>query len=103
MHRLLTVSSYLYHEMTDEMTNHDIGCDFWRYLKNRLLDDVAKKIKVSDYVHSYVMKLDAKTFDEKYKCSLVNVKKSKVQLQFVVSNLTLMIKNTVSDSIISWI
>lgn len=93
MHKLLNVAAYVYEELTDKFVDDkDLGREFWKYLKSKMLDDMTKKIKVSDFVYLQILELDADAFDKKYDMKLTNVKKSKEQLEFVTQVVTQMLK-----------
>lgn len=84
MHKLLNVAGYVYEELTDKFVDDkDLGREFWKYLKSKMLDDMTKKVKVSDFVYLQILELDSDAFDKKYDVKLSNVKKSKEQIEFV--------------------
>lgn len=101
--KLTDVSSYIFEEMTDRMTEIDMAREFWKYLRSRLLDDMNQKVRVSDFVNEFVKSLDEKDFDEKYKVKLGNVKKSRQQLDFVCSCVTMLFHySSYGSKIIDW-
>ena len=52
MHKLLNIAGYVYEELTDKFVDDkDLGREFWKYLKSKMLDDMTKKVKVSDFVY----------------------------------------------------
>ena len=89
MHKLLNIAGYVYEELTDKfIDDKDLGREFWKYLKSKMLDDMTKKVKVSDFVYLQILELDSEQFDKKYDMKLSNVKKSKEQLEFVTQVVT---------------
>ena len=89
MHKLLNVASYVYEELTDMYSDEkDLGRDFWKHMKSKMLDDMTKKVKVSDFVYSKILDLDSAAFDKKWDCKLTIVKKSKAQMEFVTQVVT---------------
>jgi len=89
MHKLLNIAGYVYEELTDKFVDDkDLGREFWKYLKSKMLDDMTKKVKVSDFVYLQILELDSEQFDKKYDMKLSNVKKSKEQLEFVTQVVT---------------
>ena len=89
MHKLLNIAGYVYEELTDKFVDDkDLGREFWKYLKTKMLDDMTKKVKVSDFVYLQILELDSEQFDKKYDMKLSNVKKSKEQLEFVTQVVT---------------
>lgn len=44
----------------------DLGREFFKFMKTKFLDDVTKKVKVSDFIKDKVLELDAPAFDKKY-------------------------------------
>lgn len=103
MHQLLDVSGFIYEEITDSFDdNKDLGREFWKYMKSKFMDDVTKKIKVSDFIYDKVLALNTNEFDAKYGTQLANVKKSKQEMQFVVGVVTQMLKHSSSNEIIDW-
>ena len=104
MKKLTDISSFIYEEMTDYAKDDaDIGRDFWKYLKAKTLDDSAKKIKVSDYVYDVILKLDSAKFNEKYRCRLDSVKKSRQQMDFCCTCVsTLLHYSPYGSKIIDW-
>lgn len=102
MHNLLNIAGYLYSDFTDDYSDEkDLGREFWKYMKSKLLDDMTKKIKVSDFIYDKILHVDDKKFEETYECKLSNVKKSKAQLQFVTNVVTQMLKYS-DNEIIDW-
>lgn len=103
MKRLVDVSSYVFEEMTSEKTENDLAKDFWKYLRSRLLDDMTKKVRISEFVRDYVLGLDETAFFSKYGQKISNVKKSKAQMSFVCSCISLMLQHsTYGVKIIDW-
>ena len=89
MHKLLNIAGYVYEELTDKFVDDkDLGREFWKYLKSKMLDDMTKKVKVSDFVYLQILELDSEQFDKKYDMKLSNDKKSKEQLEFVTQVVT---------------
>jgi len=89
LHKLLTVSEYIFEEITDELKDkQDLGRKFWQFVKSNLLNDGVKKIKVSDYVYQEILQMDANEFGRKYGVKLENIKKSNNQMQFVCTCVT---------------
>ena len=103
LRRLTDVSSYLFEEMTERMSEIDMAREFWKYLRSRFLDDMNEKVRVSDFVAEFIRGLDEKEFSAKYKVSLGNVKKSKQQLDFCCSCVTTMLHySSYGSKIIDW-
>lgn len=94
MKRLVDMSSYVFEEMTSEKTENDLAKDFWKYLRSRLLDDMTKKVRISEFVRDYVLGLDEADFFSKYGRKISNVKKSKAQMSFVCSCISLMLQHS---------
>ena len=102
MHKLLNIAGYVYEELTDKfIDDKDLGREFWKYLKSKMLDDMTKKVKVSDFVYLQILELDSEQFDKKYDMKLSNVKKSKEQLEFVTQVVTQMLKCS-DNQMIDW-
>lgn len=102
MHKLLNIAGYVYEELTDKFVDDkDLGREFWKYLKSKMLDDMTKKVKVSDFVYLQILELDSEQFDKKYDMKLSNVKKSKEQLEFVTQVVTQMLKCS-DNQMIDW-
>ena len=53
LRKLTDVSSYIFEEMTDRMSEIDMAREFWKYLRSRFLDDMNQKVRVSDFVKIY--------------------------------------------------
>jgi len=92
MHKLVQIADFVFQDMTDELSPKDVGNAFWKFLKSKLLDDTTKKIRVRDFVYDWILKIDAKAFDEKYSMNLEAVKKSKEQMMFLSDTISKMIK-----------
>ena len=103
LRRLTTVSSYLFEEITDQKTELDLAREFWAYLRSRLLDDMAQKVRVSEFVEEKLRGLDRAAFEAKYGHSLANVLKSRAQLDFVCSCVTTLLRfSSYGSKIIDW-
>lgn len=103
LRRLTDVSSYIFEEMADHMSEIDMAREFWKYLRSRLLDDMSQKVKVSDFVCEFVKGLPEDEFEAKYGTSLSNIKKSRQQLDFVCSCVTTMLHySSYGSKIIDW-
>lgn len=103
LRRLTDVSSYIFEEMADRMSEIDMAREFWKYLRSRFLDDMNQKVRVSDFVREFIRGLPEKEFDEKYKVRLGNVKKSKQQLDFCCVCVTTMLHySSYGAKIIDW-
>lgn len=103
MQKVLETAARVYEDMTDQMTNPEIGREFWKYLKSRLLGGESRKIKVSDWVYDYVLRMDAADFERRYGPGLVNIKKSKDQMLFMVMSVTTMLQfSPAAESILEW-
>ena len=103
MNRLNLAATYVFEELTYGAGDADVAKDFWRYLRSRLLDDMAKKVKVSEYVRWRVLQMDAAEFEKKYKTSLSNIKKSREQMDFLcLAAATLLHHSRFGDSMIDW-
>ena len=103
LQRLTVVSSYIFEEITQEKTELDIAKDFWTYLRSRLLDDMTQKVKVSEFVEEKIRTLDPDAFEAKYSQSLSNILKSRGQLDFVCSCVTMLLRfSSYGQKIIDW-
>lgn len=103
LQRLTTVSSYVFEEMTDDKTETELARDFWKYLRSRILDDMTRKIRVSEFVTDYVRSLSEKKFERKYGVKLANVKKSRLQLEFVAGCVSMLLHySSYGSKIIDW-
>lgn len=103
MHTLLDVSGFIYEEITDTFDDEkDLGREFWKYMRSKFLDDLMKKIKVSDFIREKILEIDAEAFDAKYGTTLVNIKKSRTQFEFITSVVTQMLKYSSNNDIIDW-
>lgn len=103
MHSLLDVSGFIYEEITDKFDdNKDLGREFWKYMRSKFTDDLTKKIKVSDFIREKILEIDAEAFDAKYGTTLVNIKKSRTQFEFITSVVTQMLKYSSNNDIIDW-
>lgn len=103
MHTLLDVSGFIYEEITDTFGDEkDLGREFWKYMRSKFLDDLTKKIKVSDFIREKILEIDAEAFDAKYGTTLVNIKKSRTQFEFITSVVTQMLKYSSNNDIIDW-
>ena len=103
MRRLTTTSSYLFEEITQQKTELDLAREFWQYLRSRLLDDMAQKVRVSEFVEEKIRGLDPGEFEKKYGQSLSNVLKSRAQLDFACCCVTTMLRfSSYGSKIIDW-
>lgn len=103
MHKLLDLAGFVYEELDDQFNDQkDLGREFFKYMKSKLFDDIAQKVKVSDFIYDKILELDSEAFDKKYCCKLENCKKSKNQLMFVVAVVTQMFKYSKKNEIIDW-
>ena len=93
MHKLLNAADFIFQEWTDTIDGKDVGNDFWRFTRSKLLDDNTRKIKVFDFVYDHILNLDPEFYEKKYGFSLTNIKKSKDQMTFVSEIVTKMIKH----------
>lgn len=101
--KLTDVSSYIFEEMTDKMSEIDMAREFWRYLRSKFLDDMNQKVRVSDFVGNFIRNLPETEFDAKYKTKLGNIKKSKQQLEFCCTCVTTMLHySSYGSKIIDW-
>ena len=57
LRKLTDVSSYIFEEMTDRMSEIDMAREFWKYLRSRFLDDMNQKVRVSDFVNEFIKKI----------------------------------------------
>ena len=89
--------------MTDDRTEMELARDFWKYLKTRLLDDMTRKIRISEFVTDYIRKIPTGKFDAKYGTRLSNVLKSKAQLEFVSGCVSMLLHySSYGSKIIDW-
>lgn len=103
LRKLTDVSSYIFEEMTDKMSEVDMAREFWKYLRSKFLDDMNQKVKVSDFVREFIKTLSEEDFDLKYKTKLGNIKKSRPQLDFCCSCVTIMLHySSYGSKIIDW-
>lgn len=103
LQRLTTVSSYVFEEMTDDKTETELAREFWKYLRSRLLDDMTRKIRVSEFVTEYVRRIPEKKFEKKYGVKLRNVKKSRAELEFVSGCVAMLLHySSYGSKIIDW-
>ena len=103
LRRLTDVSSYIFEEMTERMSEIDMAREFWKYLRSRFLDDMNQKVRVSDFVGEFIRNIPEKEFDEKYMTKIGNVKKSKQQLEFCCTCVTTMLHySSYGSKIIDW-
>ena len=103
LQKLTTLSSYVFEEMTDDKTEMELARDFWKYLKARMLDDMTRKIRVSEFVIDYIRKIPIRQFDAKYKTKLTNVLKSRQQLDFVAVCVSRLLQySSYGSKIIDW-
>lgn len=103
MHKLLDTSGFLYEEFFNEFDDSkDMGREFFKFMKSKFMTDVTQKIRVSDFIKDKILTLDAESFDKKYNTHLVNIKKSKQQLNFCVAVCTQMLKYSSKNDIIDW-
>ena len=103
LRKLTDVSSYIFEEMTDRMSEIDMAREFWKYLRGRFLDDMNQKVRVSDFVGEFIRNIPEKEFDEKYMTKIGNVKKSKQQLEFCCTCVTTMLHySSYGSKIIDW-
>lgn len=103
LRRLIDVSSYIFEEMTEKMSETDMSREFWKYLRSRLLDDMGQKVKVSDFVCEFVRKIPEEDFDRRWNTKIENVKKSREQLDFCCSCVTVMLHySSYGSKIIDW-
>lgn len=97
------MSSFVFEEMTERMSEIDMAREFWKYLRSRFLDDMSQKVRVSDFVVEFIRGLDEDAFEAKYKVKLGNVKKSRQQLDFCSSCVTTMLHySSYGSKIIDW-
>jgi len=103
LRKLTDVSSYIFEEMTDRMSEIDMAREFWKYLRSRFLDDMRQKVRVSDFVNEFIKNLSEDDFETKYKVKLRNVKKSRQQLDFCCACVTTMLHySSYGSKIIDW-
>jgi sulfur relay (sulfurtransferase) DsrC/TusE family protein len=103
LRKLTDVSSYIFEEMTDKMSEIDMAREFWKYLRSKFLDDMNQKVKVSDFVREFIKTLSEEDFNLKYKIKLGNIKKSRQQLDFCCSCVTTMLHySSYGSKIIDW-
>lgn len=91
MNKLNSLATYVFEELTSRDSGIDLARDFWKYLRSRLLDDMNQKVRVSEYVYDYILKIDTDDFDRKYDVKLENVKKSRQQMDFVCSAVSILL------------
>ena len=102
MNHLNLIASYVFEEITDAAAE-DVARDFWKYLRSRLIDDTSQKVKVSEYVKERILRIDSAAFGAKYGVSLANVKKSKMQTDFVCSAVAILLHySDVGRTMIDW-
>lgn len=90
MNRLNLVATYVFEEMTSD--GEDVAKDFWKYLRGRMLGDVDQKVRVSEYVYDWILRLDTESFETKYPGSgLINIKKTKPQMEFLCSSVAILL------------
>lgn len=103
LHSLTDTSACIFEELTDGYSEIDIGRDFWRYIKSRILDDSTKKAKVSEYVRARILKMNDRKFAKKYGVKLSNIKKSREQIDFCCSCVSLLMQHSsFGQKIIDW-
>ena len=101
--KLTDISSYIFEEMTDKMSEIDMAREFWKYLRSKFLDDMNQKVRVSDFVREFIRNLPEQEFDDKYKVKLENIKKTKQQLDFCCTCVTTMLHySSYGSKIIDW-
>ena len=91
MNKLNSLATYVFEEMTSNDGGMDLARDFWKYLRSRLLDDMNQKVRISEYVYQYILNIDEKAFNTKYSVKLSNVKKSRQQMDFVCSSVSILL------------
>lgn len=91
MNKLNLLATYVFEEITSVADEKDIARDFWKYLKSRLLDDISQKVKISEYVYFVISNINVKDFNKKYSVKLDNVKKSKQQMDFLCSAVSILL------------
>jgi hypothetical protein len=103
LQKLTVVSSYVFEEMTDDKTETELARDFWKYLRTKILDDMTRKIRVSEFVEDYIRKIPAAEFDLKYGTKIGNVLKSRAQLDFVAQCVSMLLHySSYGSKIIDW-
>lgn len=102
MRELLDVAYYIFEDMTDAYNPKEIGNLFWDHVRSKTLDGTTKKIKVTDFIYSYLRKVNPKHYKQKYGINLSKIKKSKDQLTFVSELITKMLKHSTDTSLIDW-
>jgi GTPase Era involved in 16S rRNA processing len=101
--KLTDISSYIFEEMTEKMSEIDMAREFWKYLRSKFLDDMNQKVRVSDFVREFIRNLPEQEFDDKYKVKLENIKKTKQQLDFCCTCVTTMLHySSYGSKIIDW-
>lgn len=94
MQKIIRTASFVYEELTDGYSETDLGREFWKYLRSKVMDDSTKKVKVSGFVLEKVRSFDAKAFNRKYGCRLDTVKKSKEQLEFMCTCVSMLLHHS---------
>ena len=103
LQKLTAVSSYVFEEMTDDKTETELARDFWKYLRTKILDDMTRKIRVSEFVEDYIRRIPAAEFDLKYGVKIENVLKSRAQLDFVAQCVSMLLHySSYGSKIIDW-
>lgn len=101
--KLTDISSYIFEEMTDKMSEIDMAREFWKYLRSKFLDDMNQKVRVSDFVREFIKNIPEDEFNKKYLVKLENIKKTKQQLDFCCSCVTMMLHySSYGSKIIDW-
>ena len=101
--KLTDISSYIFEEMTEKMSEIDMAREFWKYLRSKFLDDMNQKVRVSDFVREFIRNLPEQEFNDKYKVKLENIKKTKQQLDFCCTCVTTMLHySSYGSKIIDW-
>lgn len=103
MNKLNLIATYVFEEITDIANEKDISKDFWKYLRSRLLNDMNQKVKISEYIYYIISKINVKEFNKKYSVKLDNVKKSKQQLDFLCSAVSILLHySDYGNKMIEW-
>lgn len=103
LQKLTVISSYVFEEMTDDKTETELARDFWKYLRTKILDDMTRKIRVSEFVEDYIRRIPAAEFDLKYGVKIENVLKSRAQLDFVAQCVSMLLHySSYGSKIIDW-
>lgn len=103
LQKLTTASSYIFEEMTDDKTETELAREFWKYLRTKMLDDMTRKIRVSEFVTDWIRRIPEKKFEKKYGVRLANLKKSKPQLEFVSGCVSMLLHySSYGSKIIDW-